>query len=115
MPSALELLEHRHRVAAVAERRVKAALTRLYRENREDLLDHDGDVRASRRIPLGAHVSDLLPVLLRVELLVFLREVARIAPAVVDAPLVHFLLLLVFVLSFHIIRLSFYLSLFSVM
>ena len=100
MTFALELLEHRERVAAVAERRIEAALARLYRENLEDLLDHDGDVRAGRRVALGAHMGNLLPVLLRIELLVLLREMARVTAAVMDAPLMR-LLLLLFIMTFH--------------
>ena len=100
MTFALELLEHRERVAAVAERRIEAALARLYCENLEYLLDHDGDVRAGRRVALGAHMGNLLPVLLRIELLVLLREMARVTAAVMDAPLMR-LLLLLFIMTFH--------------
>ena len=89
MPLPRELFEHRVRVPAVAERRVEAALSRLDREHREDLLHHDGDVHARGRVPLRDDMRDLRAVLLRLLLLVLLLEAARILAAVMDAAAVR--------------------------
>ena len=84
----LELLQHGHGMAAVTQRGIEALLARLDGQHVKDLPDHDGDMRARRRIALGPHMRNLLSVTLRIEFLVFLRKMARIAADVMDAALV---------------------------
>jgi len=80
-----EAFQNRTRMAAETERAVDRHLTRPGRKQAHDILDHDRAVRTGRGLARGQHLPNACPEPLRVQLLVFLVERARIFSGVATA------------------------------
>src|SRR6185503_15251048 len=78
----LQALENRARVTAAAERAVHRDFTRRGPQPLENLGDHDGSMRARRRLSRCQDLLHVRPVLLRLQFLVLVRKGPRIVSCV---------------------------------
>ena len=73
-------------MAAIAERAIHSQLTGLGRERFQNFRDHDGPMRAGGRFAGRDDFRDGVGVTLRIALLVFLLEPARMFAGITRAP-----------------------------
>lgn len=85
----LEAGENFLRVTTVAERAIHGEFAGPGCKRDEDFRDHDGPVRAGGRLAGRQHFGDGVGVTLRIALLVFLLEPARVLAGIAHAPLVR--------------------------
>ena len=85
----LQLCQQFTGVAAVAQGAIHGHFARLRMQHLENLRDHDGPVRAGRRLAGGEHFRDRFGVTLRMPFLVFFFEAARIFSRIARSPLVR--------------------------
>ena len=86
MSAGLESGENFLRVAAVAERAIHGDFAGLGREHCQNFRDHDRPVRARGRFAGREDFGDGVGVTLRIALLVFLLEPARVFAGIAHAP-----------------------------
>ena len=86
MSAGLEAGEDFLRMTAVTERAIHGQFAGLGRERSQNFRNHDGTVRAGGCLAGREHFGDGAGVTLRITLLVFLLEPARILAGITDAP-----------------------------